>query len=155
MTLAEPPDVASELVDRIESPPLDQALRQAERHRGIVSPLARLKRERTAAEHVGNRGERSRSAELERRAECIASREAQQSAAIARTSVDRHAVRCIIARRSRTFFGHMSINSKTRPSSASAVRKASGQRVFKLRVRREIVQRIPANLWDQRDRRDL
>jgi hypothetical protein len=52
-----PAHVAGELVDRIESLAFDQTLGQAERHRGVVSPLARPEVERSAADDVVERFE--------------------------------------------------------------------------------------------------
>src|SRR4051812_7522184 len=103
MPLAPPADVALELVDRVEAAPLDQALREAERHRRVVRPLTRLQAERPAADHVRQRLERARRAKLDRRADGVAGREAEQRAAVAVATVEAHAGEPTSAARERPF----------------------------------------------------
>src|SRR5262249_9172317 len=67
-----PTDVAAELIDRVEPAPLDEALGQAEGHRGVVGPLAGLEAERAAAADVVDRGEGPRGAKFQGRAERVA-----------------------------------------------------------------------------------
>lgn len=81
--VAPPADVALELVERVEASAPDQALGEAERHRGVVGPLAGCEVERAAADDVVDRGEGGGAAELERRAECVAGGEAEEGAVVA------------------------------------------------------------------------
>ena len=83
VTLAPPPHVTLHLVARVESVALDEALGQAERHRGVVGPLPWLQSKRIAADHVGDGLERPRALELHRRADRIADGEAEERPAIA------------------------------------------------------------------------
>jgi hypothetical protein len=64
---AVPTDVASHLVSGIESAALDEALREAERHRSIISPRAGGQLEGSAPDDVIDRREGAGRAELERR----------------------------------------------------------------------------------------
>src|ERR1017187_9033457 len=83
MPLAPPADIACELIHRIETTTLDQALGEAERHRRVIGPLAGLKAERPTSNDVGNRLERSRRAKLQSCAERVASGQSQQTATVA------------------------------------------------------------------------
>ena len=75
-----PQHVAAQLVLEVELASVEQRLGEAQRHRGVVGPLARLQAERAAADHVVDRLEGARRAELERRADGVAAREAEQRA---------------------------------------------------------------------------
>src|SRR5690349_423599 len=81
MAVVIPVEVAVHLVDGIESVAMEQAVREAQRHRGVVGPLAGLETERPAADHVGERLESSARLELDRRADGITAGEAEQAAA--------------------------------------------------------------------------
>jgi hypothetical protein len=83
VALAVPADVAPELVDGVEAAGLDQALGEAERHRGVVGPCANWQPVRPAAHHVGERCEGAGLLELDRRADGVADRQADQRAPIA------------------------------------------------------------------------
>ena len=80
VALAPPPDVALHLVTGVETLALDQARREAERHGGVVGPLAGLQVERTAADHVVDRLEGAGRLELESGAERVTGRQAEQAA---------------------------------------------------------------------------
>src|SRR5207245_6023556 len=67
-----PPHVALELVHRIEAAAFYEALGEAERHRGVVSPRAGREVEGAATDDVGDGPERARLAELEGRPERVA-----------------------------------------------------------------------------------
>ena len=82
VSLPVPAHISLKLVDRIEAAPLNQALRQTERHRRVVRPLAGIEIERTAAGDIRQRLERARRLELDRRAQRIACGQANQRAAI-------------------------------------------------------------------------
>jgi hypothetical protein len=67
----------------IETVALDETLREAERHRGVVSPLPCFESMVTAGTQVHNGFERSRAFELDGRTEGISDREPEQSSIIA------------------------------------------------------------------------
>ena len=81
VALVPPPQVTAHLIGRVESAALDQALCQAQGHRRVVSPLARLQPERAAAGHVTDRLESTGPLELQRRAKRIPRRQPQQTTA--------------------------------------------------------------------------
>ena len=78
MAVTKPANVAPQLVGRVEAAALDQAFSKTERHRGVVGPLPGHEAERAAADHLGQRLERSRTLELERRSECVTDGEAEE-----------------------------------------------------------------------------
>ena len=73
-----PQHVAAQLILEVEGASVDQRLGEAQCHRGVVGPLARLQAEGPAANHVGDRLEGAWRAELERRAHGVAAREPEQ-----------------------------------------------------------------------------
>ena len=77
MAVPPPAHVALELVDRIPTR-LDDTLREAERHRGVVRPLTGLQPERAATDHLGDGSERPARLEFDRRAQRIAGSETEQ-----------------------------------------------------------------------------
>jgi hypothetical protein len=83
MPVAPPADVGFELVDRVEVLLRDETFCEAQRHRRVVGPLARLQVERPAADHVGERGERAGFFELQCGAESITRGESEQAPAVA------------------------------------------------------------------------
>ena len=87
MSVAKPADVALQLVDGIEAVPLEQALRQAQCHGGVVGPLPCRQVEWAAADDVGQRLEGAGVAELHRRPECVTGGQAEECTPIA---VDQH-----------------------------------------------------------------
>src|ERR1017187_1052812 len=102
MPLAPPADIACELIHRIETTTLDQALGEAERHRRVIGPLAGLKAERPTSNDVGNRLERSRRAKLQSCAERVASGQSQQTATVAVNGVHGFTLWCEHSVRSRS-----------------------------------------------------
>jgi hypothetical protein len=78
---AEPAHVTLQLVDGVEAPAFDEALGEAQRHRGVVGPGAGGQVERAAADHVRDGFERPRRLELDGRPERVADGEAQQRSA--------------------------------------------------------------------------
>jgi hypothetical protein len=76
--LLPPGDEAVHQVGRIEAAAGGQAVGQGQRHAGVVGPLPRLKAERAAAGHLPVVGPAVAGAELERGAERVANREADQ-----------------------------------------------------------------------------
>jgi hypothetical protein len=83
MTRAFPRDVARQLVVRIGRAALDQAFREAERHRRVVGPFAGFEVEGAAADHVGDRSKAARRGELERRPQGVAGRKSEHRPAVA------------------------------------------------------------------------
>jgi hypothetical protein len=75
------------LIVRIETAARDQALRETQRHRCVVGPLARLQAERPATDHVGQRRERAARLELHGGADRIARGKADQRAAVTVSTV--------------------------------------------------------------------
>jgi hypothetical protein len=63
---------------QVEGASVEQGLGQAQCHRGVVGPLARLQAEGPSANHVGDRLEGAWRAELKRRAHGVAAREPEQ-----------------------------------------------------------------------------
>jgi hypothetical protein len=55
VSLVHPATVAIHLIARIEALAFDEADRKAERHRGVVGPLAGIQPERSTARHIGHR----------------------------------------------------------------------------------------------------
>src|SRR4051794_30202622 len=82
MTGPFPANVTGELVDRVEPVHLEQALGEAERHRRIVGPLARLEVEGTAAEHVFDWRERAGRLEFEGGSERVTRGKAEHRAEV-------------------------------------------------------------------------
>src|SRR5690606_6074477 len=78
VAVAEPANVALQLVDRVEAASLDKALRQTQRHAGVVSPLSGHQLEGSATDHVCHRLESARSFELECGAEGVANSQPEQ-----------------------------------------------------------------------------
>jgi len=72
--------VSLQLVNGIEPAFLHQTLRQAKRHRGIVSPLAGLEVEGTATDHVSKFFEGTRGFEFESGSDGVSNCEAEQCA---------------------------------------------------------------------------
>jgi hypothetical protein len=66
MSLAHPPHVPRELIDRIEALALEEALRETERHGRIIGPLPWSEVERAAADHVVDGREAAWRREFER-----------------------------------------------------------------------------------------
>ena len=60
----------------------DQAFRQAQGHRRVISPLSGSEGEGASSDHVGERFERSRRFELECRAQCVSDRKPKQASSI-------------------------------------------------------------------------
>ena len=83
VSFALPEPITGDLIGRVEFAALDQALRHAQRHRRIVCPAAPWHFERTAAEHVAERRERTGCAVLNRSAEGIADGKSEHRALIA------------------------------------------------------------------------
>ncbi|MNR05889.1 hypothetical protein D3C85_1219390 [compost metagenome] len=81
---AAPVAVAVHLVGGIEGLAMDQARREAQRHRGVVGPFAGDQAERSAAAHVGDGLERAARAELQRGAHRIAAGQPEQAPLVAR-----------------------------------------------------------------------
>ncbi len=67
-----PRQVAAQLVLGVEGVTIEDRLGQAHGHRRVVGPLTGFEAERTSADHVGDRLERPRALELERRADRVA-----------------------------------------------------------------------------------
>ena len=59
IALIAPTQIPGHLIARVEAAGLDQGRSEAERHRGVVGPFAGLQAERPAADHVGERLERT------------------------------------------------------------------------------------------------
>jgi hypothetical protein len=78
MTRPPPSTISGELINGIESAPLDQALGEAEGQRGVIGPLTRLKMESPTADHVRDRNKGARPLEFERRTEGVAHGQTQQ-----------------------------------------------------------------------------
>src|SRR5690606_2546963 len=78
VALAVPAQVALHLVAGIELTPLDEAFRKAKGHGCVVGPLARFQAPRPAADHVRNGLKSTRPLELQRGAQRVAHREAEQ-----------------------------------------------------------------------------
>ena len=71
-----------ELVSRVKALLHNQALCQAQRHGGVVSPLTRFQPEWTASDYAGNRFEAARRFEFQRRTNCIPRCQSQHGAPV-------------------------------------------------------------------------
>ena len=80
MTLAPPAAVPLHLVASIEATALNQAFGQAERHRCIVGPLARLEVEWPASDHIYDGLESAFGPKLHRRAHRVSNCESSEAA---------------------------------------------------------------------------
>ena len=87
VALRVPALVAFHHVKRIVTALRQQRIRQAQRHRRVVCPLAWFEVEDASADHVRDRFERTRRLKLVRRAQCVANRQAHQGTARARKKI--------------------------------------------------------------------
>src|SRR5690606_3625952 len=78
-----PAYVALHLVARVEAAALEDALGEAERHGGVIGPLARREAVGPAAAQVVERREAAGPLELDGRAERVADGESEQRAGVA------------------------------------------------------------------------
>jgi hypothetical protein len=85
-----PPAVGVELVGRVEPAADDQAVGQAQGHRGVVGPLAWFEVEGAAADQVVDRLEGVGRPELQGGADGVPGGEAEQAAAVAGKRGDGH-----------------------------------------------------------------
>src|SRR5690606_7162935 len=83
VAVAVPVYVALHLVARVEAAALEDALGEAERHGGIIRPLARGEAVGSAAAQVVERREAARPLELDGRAERVAGGESEERAGVA------------------------------------------------------------------------
>src|SRR5205085_1758349 len=90
ISFSPPPDVPPHLVVGIEAAAVDETFGQAQRHRRVVGPLTRREPERTTADHVVDWRSTALRGELERRAESIANREADETSDMAISLGHRH-----------------------------------------------------------------
>ena len=77
------------MIGGVEAVAFDEALGEAQRHRGVISPLPRLEREGPATVHIVDRLERAGRGELKGRAERISGRKPDERAAISFQQVHR------------------------------------------------------------------
>ena len=87
---APPRDVAPELVGGVEVAGVEDRLGEAHRHRRVVGPRSRREPERPATDHVVDRRERARPAELEGGADGIADGQPDECADRPITCADPH-----------------------------------------------------------------
>lgn len=81
LSLAVPPHIPLQLIQRIEPRPLHQALAETQRHRRVVGPRTGREAERPTTDHVRDPLERPRPPELDRRPDCVTNSEPQERAA--------------------------------------------------------------------------
>jgi hypothetical protein len=82
MSILPPSHVSLHLICCVESSLLDQAFGKTQCHGGVIGPLACFQAEGSAAYHVRNGLKAFRPLELERRADGVSDRQAQQAATV-------------------------------------------------------------------------